>query len=160
MIIPDKGIRIYKKRPKDEIIMNPPSVDSHGKDIYLPDIKKITYGIQSENLRKRFKNMKNSSLKYPYLFFSFITKKRSLDLYMDEVSLTKWFYGISHWLKINNQKNKIMSTSKFLLTKIKLKMLYNLKDYYEKNMHEIKTNKYGKILTDIITGMIKIYFLN
>lgn len=120
--------------------------------INFSDIIKFTYGISSENLRKRFKNMKNSNLKYPHLFFSILTKKRSFDLYMDEDSLVKWFFGISHYLKEKKQSYKLISTSKFLITRLKLRMLLNLKDYYQKNMNELKGNKYGKIITDIISG--------
>lgn len=158
MLLPDRGIRIYKKRPKEEVIINPPFNDPNGKTILLSDINKFTYGISSENLRKRFKNMKNSSMRCPHLFFSILTKKRSIDLYMDEQSLAKWFYGISHFLKENKQKYKIMSTSKFLITKLKLRMLMNLKEYYEKNSAEMKNNKYGKILNDIVMGMDKKFF--
>ena len=152
MLLPDRGIRIYKKRPKEEIIIKPPFNDPNAKTILLSDINKFTYGITSENLRKRFKNMKNSSLRCPHLFLSILTKKRSIDLYMDELSLTKWFYGLSHFLKENKQKYKIMSTSKFLLTKLKLRMLMNLKEHYEKNSMKMKNNKYGKILNDIVNG--------
>ena len=106
MLLPDKGIRIYKKKPKEEIILNPPMNDPNGKTILLSDIKKFTYGISSDNLRKRFKNMKNSTLKCPHLFFSILTKKRSVELYMDDQSLVKWFYGISHLLKENDKNIK------------------------------------------------------
>ena len=67
--------------------------------------------------------MKNSNLKYPHLFFSVLTKKRSIDLYMDENSLIKWFFGISHYLKEKKQSYKLISTSKFLITRLKLRML-------------------------------------
>jgi len=156
MIIPNVGLRIYKKKPKQAIIDKPPIEDPNGKTISFSDIKKFTYGISSENLRKRFKNMKNSNLRFPHLFFSILTKKRSIDLYMDEQSIIKWFYGISHYLKESNEQFKIMSTSKFLLTKLKLKMLLNLKEYYEKNSHEMKNNKYGKIINDIVSGKISL----
>ncbi len=152
MLLPDKGIRIYKKRPKEDIINNPPIDDRNGKTILLSDIYKFTYGISSENLRKRFKNMKNSNLRWPHLFFSILTNKRSIDLYMDEVSLVKWFHGVSYFLKQNNQKYKIISTSKFLLTRLKLRMLINLKEHYEKNSSELKNNKFGKILQNIVMG--------
>ena len=159
MLVPDKGIRIYKKRPKEDIISNPLKNDSSSKLVVISDIKKFTYGIASDNLRKRFKNMKNSKLRSPWLFFSILTKKRSIDLYMDDVSLNKWFYGISHYLKENNSKYKIISVSKFLLTRLKLKMLYTLKEYYEKNTQDLKNHKYGKILYDIIHGKFKKIFL-
>ena len=111
MIVPDKGIRIYKKRPKEELILNPPNNDSNSKTINLSEITKFTYGISSENLRRRFKNMKNSSLRCPHLFFSILTKKRSIDLYMDETALVKWFFGISQYLKENDQSYKLISKS-------------------------------------------------
>jgi len=152
MLIPDQGIRIYKKRPKEELILNPPINDSNSKMISIFDITKFTYGISSDNLRKRFKNMKNSNLRCPHLFFSVLTKKRSIDLYMDEDSLVKWFFGISHYLKENKQSYKIISTSKFLITKLKLRMLLNLKEYYQENITELKGNKYGKLINDILLG--------
>jgi len=157
MLIPDKGIRIYKKKPREELILNPPLNDSNSKMINLSEITKFTYGISSENLRKRFKNMKNSNLRYPHLFFSILTKKRSIDLYMDENSIINWFFGISHYLKEKKQNYKLISTSKFLITKLKLRMLLNLKEYYQNNINELKGNKYGKIISDILSGKNILY---
>ena len=128
MLVPDKGIRIYKKRPKEDIISNPLKNDSSSKLVVISDIKKFTYGIASDNLRKRFKNMKNSKLRSPWLFFSILTKKRSIDLYMDDVSLNKWFYGLKYLIEEKYLKIKIKSTTEYVLTRMKLRMITELKE--------------------------------
>lgn len=88
------------------------------------------YGISSENLKKKFKSIKNANLRNPWLFFSFILKNRSLDLYFEQEKLNNWFYGIKLILRRNLQEYKICSVSKFILTRIKLKLISSLQEFY------------------------------
>jgi hypothetical protein len=100
------------------------------KAIYFKDIKKFCYGVSSSNLKKRFKNLSSNDLKSPWLFFSIVTNDRSFDLYLDESKLMTWFYGIKYYLKKNEVDNKLISVGNFVLTRVKLKLMFLMKEHY------------------------------
>lgn len=99
------------------------------KSIPLSEIKEILYGQNSENLIKRFKNLINKELKQPWLFISFILNKRSIDLFFDsKEKLNKWFYGFKYLIEEKYLKIKIKSTIEYVLTRMKLRMITELKE--------------------------------
>jgi hypothetical protein len=100
------------------------------KAIFFTDIKKICYGVSSSNLKKRFKNLSSNELKSPWLFFSIVTKERSHDLYLDESKLSTWFYGFKYYLRKIDSPYKIISTHNFVFTRLKLKLMYLMKEHY------------------------------
>lgn len=87
---------------------------------------KIVNGIKTINTIKKINIIKK---KYtPYKYLSIISRKRSIDLILpNEESSQKWFYGLYHYCNISNRKYKISSCTKFLLFKIKCKMMNQLK---------------------------------
>ena len=100
-------------------------------------IIKFMYGISSPNLIK--KSMSESSgnnnleqiMKIPGKFFSIITNKKSIDLYFEEEKdLDTWFYGLKYFYSNNQKENakyKMISTRKFILNKLKFKIVQRLK---------------------------------
>jgi hypothetical protein len=84
-----------------------------------------------------------------------ISKEKSVDLYLEEDKLSKWFYGIKYYLKLMNMKHKIISTSNFLLTKLKLKLIFRLKEDYDKN--KITSVDYKNLVRSLIEGNVNIY---
>jgi len=115
------------------------------KVVEFDQIKKIKYGIDSENLKTKYKSLSN---KNKWLYLSFILKDSSIDwCFKNEDILKKWFYGLQCYLRDNTQKKyKIISTTNFLLKRIKLKMLSEIGDNSEKkNKNFIKIfKKYSK----------------
>lgn len=125
----DKCIKIFKKKG-----------EKGSSDIPLSEIKYFGYGIRSENLKGKFVSWHNNKLIYPWLFFSIITHKRSIDLYMEEKDLVTWFYGIRKFLEFNNEIKKIISVGGFVISKLKMKMIYQLNE-------EIIKQKDNKIMS-------------
>ena len=147
-----KGIRehFYKLDFNNDTIYiynNLLELHSHKGKIELEDILKITYGISSNNLRKKFEGMDKEILNCPWLFFSIITKKRSYDFYIEQNKLIHWYYGLSYWLKQNKMTYKIVSCSYFILNKIKLKAIQRLKDIKS-------SNQMDKVDMKLIRGLI------
>lgn len=148
-LIPEENIiRVYQKK-----------TDKNFKTINFSEVKKFGYGVNSENLRKRFKNMKYTSLKNPWQFFSIITIDRSVDLYLEETKLNQWFYGIYYHLKKNESTRKIISVNNFLITKLKLKLMNNLKEHYELNRKIENNNPYKELINNLLQGKYIFYFI-
>ncbi len=102
------------------------SSNSPYRIISLNEITKICYGISSDNVKKKFKNVTSTNLKNPWLFLSIVTPARSTDLYMEENTLNTWFYGLRYYLRKKNMSHKIISVNNFVLTKLKLKLIYKI----------------------------------
>lgn len=105
------------------------------------DIKKVSYGIKSRNLRKKLlsKEKDNDSitlLRMPWKFISLITNSRSIDLYCEDNQLNYVFYGLKNFFINNVVPYKINSTSYFVLNKIKLKIAVKLKKKYQEEEEE------------------------
>jgi predicted transcriptional regulator len=98
------------------------------KVIPLSEIIDITVGCNSANLQKRL--YPNVIKKYkPWLFLSIYFAKRTIDLYFEnDEQINDWFEGIYYYMwKISFNKN-LPNFNLFFLTKLKLKLLYKLKD--------------------------------
>ena len=96
------------------------------------DVTKITYGIKSKNLIKKLKNKNECNdetrkyLRMPWRFISFVLQKKSIDLYLENDQVDTWFYGLKNFTK-NDVEYKISSTNKFLLNKVKYRIVIKLK---------------------------------
>ena len=99
------------------------------------DVTKITYGIKSKNLIKKLKNKNECNdetrkyLRMPWRFISFVLQKKSIDLYLENDQVDTWFYGLKNFTKndVNDVEYKISSTNKFLLNKVKYRIVIKLK---------------------------------
>ena len=99
------------------------------------DVMKITYGIKSKNLIKKLKNKNECNdetrkyLRMPWRFISFVLQKKSIDLYLENDQVDTWFYGLKNFTKkdVNDVEYKISSTNKFLLNKVKYRIVIKLK---------------------------------
>ena len=97
----------------------------------IEEIRKFQTGIKSKNLLNKVKSLNNK-----YLFFSIITKERSLDLIFDNSEIEKkWFYGFKKYLKNKNYNWKISSTTNFILNKLKINILKTLDIKIDKNIN-------------------------
>ena len=99
------------------------------KVLPLSQIMKLTIGCVSDNLKKRL-NPNNVIQNYhPWLFLSIYFPKRTIDLYFEnDEQINDWFEGIYYYMwKISFNKN-LPNFNLFFLTKLKLKLLYKLKD--------------------------------
>jgi hypothetical protein len=137
----ENSIRVYQKKS-----------DKNFENLPFKEIKKICYGISSENLKKRFKSMQSSQLNAPWLFFSIMTKKRSIDLYLEDGQLINWFYGVKKHLKETDSKYKLISVNNFLLTKLKLRIIQKLKDDFTGPNKDKIDEKYKEIIAGILQG--------
>lgn len=132
-----KSNYVYQIDPKDEKLIvyknaNAMNNAKTSKLIPIADIKQIVYGITSENIKKKYKNIVKTKQKQPWLFLSLILPKRSIDLYFeDEENLKCWFYGMNYFKKSYAISTEIMTVSGFLLKKLKLKLISKLKDIAE-----------------------------
>jgi hypothetical protein len=99
------------------------------KILPLSQITKITVGCVSENLKKRLNPINVIKNFHPWLFMSIYFPKRTIDLYFEnDEQINDWFEGIYYYMwKIAFVPN-LPSFNLFFFTKLKLKLLYNLKD--------------------------------
>ena len=119
------------------------------------NITKITYGVKAVNLIKKLTNKKEKNtdafrlFNSPWRIISILTKKRSIDLYCEDDQLNSIFYGLKHFTNINNIEYKIISTNKFVIDKIKFKMVDQLKAGLKNNAIEDKNNVYNNVIKKI-----------
>ena len=121
----------------------------------LKDVTKITYGIRTSNLINKRINKNNDPdiknfFKTPWRFMSFITNKRSIDLYLEDKELENWFYGLNCLAKDNGVEYKLISTNKFILTKIKLKIIMKLKKLKKNISEDEKDNTKSKCIRKFV----------
>lgn len=77
---------------------------------------------------------------------------RSIDLYLEPAKLNDWFYGITYYLRQINMLKKIISVNDYLLTRMKLKLIYALKEYYENNK-KVENDRYRSVVNALIQGI-------
>ena len=117
------------------------------------DVTKITYGIRSKNLIKKLKNKNECDdetrkyLRMPWKFISFVLQKKSIDLFLENDQVDNWFYGLKSFTK-NDVEYKISSTNKFLLNKVKYRIVMKLKS--SMNNGEIVGEKSVNLVKKII----------
>ena len=120
------------------------------------DIIKIMYGVHSNNLLKKINGKDKDSeaiklLKSPYNILSIMTKKRSVDLYCDDDQINNWFYGLKYFTMEKKVNYKIISANKFILNKIKYKIVSHLRQDFANNEKEKQTYKFVKNLNKGVT---------
>lgn len=123
--------KVFNNEDNDsyEIRIFPSILDTKPKKkIPLNSIIKITYGIYSENIKRKFLNLNQKRINAPWLFLSIFYKNKTIDLYLEHSKLIKWFYGFYSYFKMYQCPNKIVSVRYFLLNRIKLKAIHNLKE--------------------------------
>ena len=126
------------------------------KEIFLYSLIKITFGISSQNLKKKIKLLSNSD--QPWLYLSFIFKEGSIDLFLNEEQVKQWFYGLSRHLNIIGKDYKIILKYKFILNRCKMKMANELITYTKKGL--IKDSNSNSIIKNLNTnGNNKISFI-
>ena len=97
------------------------------KIIEFKKIKKIVFGLKSNNLKKKHKILTNES----WCYLSIIESKKSLDWeFKNENICKKWFYGLQNYLILNQKNYKIKSTTGFIIDKLKMKMNSNSKESF------------------------------
>ena len=130
---------------------------------FFKDIIKITYGIKSDNLKKKLLAGKSkdteaiSLLRQPWEFFSIITRKRSLDFYchdyiMDDKNdkqINNWFYGLKKYTDDNNIRYKIISVNKFVLNRVKFKFAMILKNALKEGKILDENKKFSEIISEL-----------
>ena len=116
------------------------------KEFDFYDILKIKIGIVTDNVINKLNAIKlsNSYKDRPYRFISFIIEndpnRKSLDLLFDEGTIArKWFYGLHYYCFISKRPYKICSCTKYLLFRMKCKMIHKL----HLNIKKIKTNSFA-----------------
>ena len=120
------------------------------------DVTKIMYGVHSNNLLKKMSDKDKDTeaiklLKSPYNILSIMTKKRSVDLYCDDDQINNWFYGLKYFTMEKKVNYKIISTNKFILNKIKYKIVSHLKKNVANKEKEKQTYKFIKNLNKEVT---------
>ena len=89
--------------------------------INTDDILKVVYGFRTKNLKKKYESLENN-LK-PELYLSLVCKKRSYDFYFKtEKKSINWFYGFQIYYKQSKRNYKVSSTTKYVLSRLKIKM--------------------------------------
>lgn len=144
----NKCLKIYKStsiKEKDE--------DKY-KTVSFDDIDAVSYGIATDNLKKKFKSIEKKELNKPWLFLSLVMDKRSIDWYMDEDKLRKWFYGLKYYIKENNMIMFVPTTTQYLLMKYKMQMINKLKEYSETQDNEGKNLMQSYIVLEQLRNYI------
>ena len=85
------------------------------------NVSRILFGIKSKNLIKKEKIL--SYKDKPWCYLSVIYNKKSLDWeFKDEEDCKKWYYGFQNYLLCTNRKFKVLSTTGFVIQKLKMKV--------------------------------------
>ena len=79
---------------------------------------------------------------------SLVLKNKSIDLYCEDEKVNNWFYGLKYFTKYNHIEYKIFSTNKFVINKIKYKIITKLK--IEVENEKIKEEKVKVIVNKLI----------
>lgn len=109
------------------------------KKIPVANIKKIVYGIKTDNLKKKSKSIPASM--QPDAFMSLIIKDRSIDLFFGS-HIREWFYGMKYFLDQCKMKYKINSSSGFVIARLKYMMAGKLQGNKNTNLSFTKTLLY------------------
>ena len=98
-------------------------------------IIKIVYGISTQNIKRKILSSGNREeiilFEYPWRFMSFVTYQRSIDLYFEGEQLKSWFYGLKFYYDDSSIPYKMTSCNKFVLTMMKFKIVYKLRNAYQ-----------------------------
>ena len=113
----------------------------------LEELHDITIGIQTDNLKNKIDNEFMNEFK-PWGIMSLWFEERTYDLYFDnDEEMNKWFEAIYYYNKYIMGKNIERNLSYFFFNKLKLKMLYKLKNV-ENDLPIIEQLKYYSNLNE------------
>ena len=113
----------------------------------LEELYDITIGIQTDNLKNKIDNEFMNEFK-PWGIMSLWFEERTYDLYFDnDEEMNKWFEAIYYYNKYIMGKNMERNLSYFFFNKLKLKMLYKLKNV-ENDLPIIEQLKYYSNLNE------------
>ena len=113
----------------------------------LEELYDITIGIQTDNLKNKINNEFMNEFK-PWGIMSLWFEERTYDLYFDnDEEMNKWFEAIYYYNKYIMGKNMERNLSYFFFNKLKLKMLYKLKNV-ENDLPIIEQLKYYSNLNE------------
>ena len=87
----------------------------------MKDVLKVTFGLNTDNVIKKYNEVNNDKLNSPWLCLLFVCMKRTYDLYVVQEKLVNWFCVIKCYLHDNEMNDKIVSTTYFVLNRMKLK---------------------------------------
>ena len=105
--------------------------------ISIDEVKEITLGIKSQNLKAKFHKFKKDLFKKSWRYVSIITKSRSYDFcHEKEENILKLFYAFISVKEIRNCDYKILTKSDFSLHRLKLKLIQVVIEYFDKNFSE------------------------
>jgi hypothetical protein len=137
-------IQIFQKKQSNKI----------DKSYKFSEIQKILYGCKSQNLIKKIKKIPNNDQPWIYLSFIF-PNSNSIDLCIGETKIKKWFYGLNYFLNNTKKKYKIMSNSKFIIDRIKMKLINMLTTLSEDGyISELQTKYQIKSINDSYNGNV------
>ena len=126
------------------------------KQINMNSIKKITFGIISNNLKKKIQSL---PIQDPCKYMSFILRNNSVDLCLNNNQIKKWYYGLSSYLISKKKNYKIISRSKYILNRCKILRAGEILKINKKNLNQDK-DTISKIKNLKSTGNSKISFCN
>ena len=160
----------------------------------IEEITRITYGVSTQNLINKLVNDPNN-FGYKWMYFSIITKDRSIDLYVgkkndkedDEVEIQKneeektenvneenvsqsensnvkikdWFYGMKFFYTERKLVYKMMSCTKFILVRLKLKAVHKMEKKKKSMANNANKKDADEVLEQIVgeLGVQKISFV-
>ena len=105
--------------------------------ISIDEVKEITLGIKSQNLKAKFHKFKKDLFKKSWRYVSIITKSRSYDFcHEKEENILKLVYAFISVKEIRNCDYKILTKSDFSLHRLKLKLIQVVIEYFDKNFSE------------------------
>ena len=114
----------------------------------LKELNNITIGIETDNLKNKFNENLLKGFK-PWCIMSLSFEERTYDLYFDnEDEMNKWFEAIYYFKKYITGKHIANNLAYFFFKKLKLKMLYKLKNV-EHDLPIIKKLKYYYELNEL-----------
>jgi len=123
-LVPEEnGIRVFDKKDSKS-----------SKLLKFSDYNKITYGISTDNLSKRYSKLKSSKFKNQAQFLSLVSKKKSVDLYLDEHRIKTWFYGLSYIIETKKLPVQIMTRFSFIIAKVKLQLIDKIKTIFDSDV--------------------------
>lgn len=101
-------------------------------------IQKIIFGIETNNLKKKYKSLEYNT--QPWLYMSIIlNEKITIDLCLSDENIKKWFYGLFFYLSSTQRHYKIPSVTGFVLNRIKMKSMSTLINYSENGNMELSS---------------------
>lgn len=121
-------LRIYKNaaaQEKNESIFTSYSFNG--------GIDQVVFGLSTENLINKYKYLAKKGKAMPWRFMSFDLGNKTIDLYLSEESINKWYCALKYFIEERCLLTKIPSALDYYFFKIKQRILFKLKEFYEQS---------------------------